>query len=68
MNSIAKNLIVNATRVCEKNVETVVGFLADQLTLDECKEAKAFVTWAFSKGKKIGWNNIDQRFAEFSAA
>lgn len=67
MDAVVKNLILNATKACGANVDDVLSFVEEQLTIAQYKEVKSFLTWSFSKKKYFGWGNFDERYNEFKS-
>jgi len=65
MDAVVKNLLLNATKACGADVDRVLSFVEEQLTVTQYKEVKAFLKWSFSKKKFFGWGNFDERFKEF---
>ena len=66
-NTVVRNLMLNATKVCGPDVDRVMPFIEEQLTPAAYKEIKSFLTWSFTNKKYFGWGNFEERYAEYKA-
>jgi hypothetical protein len=62
---VVKHLMLEGTKTCGADVNEVMCFIEESLTVAQYKPVKAFLTWSFKTENYFGYGNIDQRIAEF---
>ena len=70
MNDKIRTLILMAVNQCGRDsLENVLSLIEEQLTLDEAKNIRAFLKWAFFDwdNRMFGHSNITKRWKEWRA-
>lgn len=66
INAKIKNLIINATKICGADAMGVMDYILEDLTPEEFKNVRSFLSWSFTKKKYFGHGNFQTRVAEFN--
>jgi hypothetical protein len=65
LNDKVKTLLLNACKTCGANVNHIMSYIEENLTIEEYRDAKAFLTWSFTNKKFFGHGNFKERYAQF---